>query len=76
MRARDISSRELPRSTLLLHLYSSSAGVHALLLRVSCSTLLVAPVPELLMYLEPALLLGFSLVVMGLTRPYVKAGCA
>ena len=48
---------------LLLHLYSSSAGEHALLLRVSCSALLVAPVPALLIHLKPALLLAFSLVV-------------
>ena len=46
-----------------VHLYSSSAGVHALLLRVSCSALLVAPVPMLLIYLEPVRLLAFSLVV-------------
>ena len=38
-------------------------GQHALLLYVSCSALLVAPVPALLRGPKPALLLGFSLVV-------------
>ena len=46
-------------------LCSSSAGEHALLLRVSYRALLVAPVPVLLIHLKPALLLAFSLVVTG-----------
>ena len=58
-----ISSSELPLSALLLHLCSSSAGEHVLLLRVSCSALLVASVTALLIHLKPALLLAFSLVV-------------
>ena len=46
-------------------MYSSSVGQQALLLYVSCSALLVAPVPALLRGPKPALLLGFSLVVHG-----------
>ena len=42
---------------------SSSVGQQALLLYISCSALLVAPVPALLRGPKPALLLGFSLVV-------------
>ena len=58
----------LPVSALLLHLCSSSAGDYALLLYVSCSALLVAPHPALLIHLKPALLLAFSLVVLQLTH--------
>ena len=45
-------------------MYSSSVGQQALLLYVSCSALLVAHVPALLRGPKPALLLGFSLVVL------------
>ena len=62
-RARATSSSELPLIALLLHLCSSSTGEHMLLLYVSCSALLVAPVLALLIHLKPALLLAFSLVV-------------
>ena len=41
-------------------MYSSSVGQQALLLYVSCSALLVAPVPTLLRGPKPALLLGKS----------------
>ena len=39
-------------------------GQQALLLYVSCSALLVAPVPALLRGPKPTLMLGFSLVVI------------
>ena len=45
-------------------MYSSSVGQPALLLYVSCSALLVAPVPALLRGPKPSLLVGFSLVVL------------
>lgn len=43
----------------------------ALLLPVSCSAVSVARAPALLMYLKPALLLGFSLVVFSLKKSSV-----
>ena len=49
---------------LLLSRYSSSVCQQALLLSVSCSALSVACLPELLIGQKPALLLGFSLVVL------------
>ena len=44
-------------------MYSSSVGQPALLLYVSCSALLVAPVPALVRGPKPSVLVGFSLVV-------------
>ena len=44
-------------------------GQQALLLYVSCSALLVAPIPALLRVPKPALLLGLSLVVVGSHMP-------
>ena len=62
-RAAAFSSSEVHLNALLLNSVSSSAGVTALLLIVSYSAVAVARPPTLLILQNPALLLGFSLVV-------------